>query len=68
MRLRTLVAAVCVSGTFHNGSVFRNSVPLRKRDIGEQALAGSGKCGGGYLMPKVSSGHVPVGSMWTTIS
>ena len=32
MRLRTLVVAVCVSGTFHNGSISRNSLPLRKRE------------------------------------
>ena len=34
MRLRMLVAAVCVSGCFHNGSVSRDSLPLRKREIG----------------------------------
>ena len=32
MRLRMPVEAVCVSGTFHNGSVFRNSLPLRNRE------------------------------------
>ena len=30
MRLRTPVEAVCVSGCIHNGSVSRNSLPLRK--------------------------------------
>lgn len=34
MRLRTPVEAVCVSGTIHNGSVSRDSLPLRKREIG----------------------------------
>ena len=69
MRLRMPVEAVYVSKPIRNGSVSRDSLPLRKREIGgSQVLAGSGKCGGGYLMPKVSSGHVPVGSMWTTIS
>ena len=32
MRLRTPVEAVCVSKPIHNGSVFRNSVPLRNRE------------------------------------
>ena len=30
MRLKTLIVAVCVSGCIHNGSVSRNSLPLRK--------------------------------------
>ena len=34
MRLRTPVEAVCVSGPFRNGSVSRDSLPLRKREIG----------------------------------
>ena len=31
MRLRTPVEAVCASVTFHNGSISRNSLPLRNR-------------------------------------
>ena len=34
MRLRTPVEAVYVSKPIHNGSVFRNSLSLRKREIG----------------------------------
>ena len=45
-----------------NGTELREMLPLWQRDGGNR-LAGSGKRGGGYLMPKVSSGHVPVGSM-----
>ena len=34
MRLRMPVEAVYVSKPIHNGSIFRDSVPLRKREIG----------------------------------
>ena len=32
MRLRMPVEAVCASVTFRNGSIFRDSVPLRNRE------------------------------------
>ena len=45
MRLKTLIVAVCASGTFHNGSISRNSLPLRKEE--KAVNAAQDACGGG---------------------
>ena len=45
MRLKTLIVAVCVSKPFHNGSIFPNSLPLRKEE--KAVNAAQDACGGG---------------------